>query len=298
MSWTCPVCASATSTPMWEQPAGDVVAADDLRPSSDQFGKTSGRVVRCTTCGHGSLEEPPTAEVLSESYEDAADEVSLREEAGQVETARRALTLVEGFVEPGRVVDLGCWTGSFLVGARERGWDTVGIEPSTWGSNRARERGLDVRTSEWSNHGLDPGSFRLVVMADVIEHLIDPGAALDEIAKLLEPGGALMLTVPDAGSRLARTMRRRWWSVLPMHVQYFTRASMRRLLEAHGYRVLLMRTHAKVFSARYYAERLAGYSSLLERAVLAPLRLTRQTERLVAPDFRDRMLVLATPAAN
>ncbi len=283
---------------MWDQPAGEVVDPNDLRPSSDQFGKTSGRALRCAACGHGSLEEPPKAEVLSESYEDAADPVSLREEAGQVETARRTLASVEQFVQPGRVVDLGCWTGSFLVGARERGWDTVGIEPSNWGSNRARARGLDVRTVEWANHGLAPGTFRLVAMSDVLEHLLDPGTALDEIARMLEPGGALMLTVPDAGSRLARILGRRWWSVLPMHVQYFTRDSLRRLLEAHGYEVLLVRTHAKVFSARYYAERLAGYSSLLERLVLGALRLSKQTERLVAPDFRDRMLVVARPLNN
>ena len=90
-------------------------------------------------------------------------------------------------------------------------------------------------------------------------------------------------------------MGKRWWSVLPMHVQYFSRASLRRLLEAHGYEVLMMRTHAKVFSARYYAERLAGYSALLERVAQGSLRAVRQSDRLVAPDFRDRMLVVARP---
>jgi SAM-dependent methyltransferase len=249
----------------------------------------------CSSCGHGSLETPPALEVLAESYEDAADPVSLREEAGQVETGRRALKLVEQFTSPGRFADLGCWTGSLLVAGRERGWDVVGIEPSQWGSNRAQERGLDVRTGEWAKHGLERGAFRLVSMCDVIEHLIDPGAALDEIRTLLEPGGVLMLTLPDAGSRFARLMGKRWWSVLPMHVQYFSRASLRRLLEAHGYEVLMMRTHAKVFSARYYAERLAGYSALLERVAQGSLRAVRQSDRLVAPDFRDRMLVVARP---
>ena len=292
MSWACPVCGGTTGTPMWKE-KDDVVDANDLRPSSDQFGKTSGVALRCATCGHGSLKEPPKSEVLSESYEDAEDPVSLREEAGQVETGHRTLKSVEQFVQPGRFADLGCWTGSLLAAAKERGWDTVGIEPSNWGSNRARERGLDVRTSAWENHGLEPSSFRLVAMCDVIEHLLDPGKALDEIARLLEPGGALMLTVPNAGSRLARLMGRRWWSVLPMHVQYFTPDSMRRLLEAHGYEVLLTKTHAKVFSARYYAERVAGYSSLVERGVLGVLRATGQSDRLIAPDFRDRLLVVA-----
>jgi len=293
MAWVCPVCRGTLSTERWS--GASTADPSDLRPSSDQFGSILGRAVRCHACGHVSLAEFPKAEVLSESYEDAADPVSIREEAGQVETARRTLASVEQFVQPGRFVDLGCWTGSLLVGARERGWDVVGIEPSKWGSDRARERGLDVRSTEWNKHGLPAGDFRLVAMCDVLEHLIDPGAALTEISRLLEPGGVLLLTVPDVGSRLARLLSRRWWSVLPMHVQYFTRDSLKQLLEAHGYEVLFVRTHAKVFSARYYAERLAGYSRLLERTAQATLRMLRQSDRLVAPDFRDRMLVVARP---
>jgi SAM-dependent methyltransferase len=222
--------------------------------------------------------------------------VSLREERGQVETARRGLRDIERFVRPGRVVDLGCWTGSFLDAARERGWSTVGIEPSHWASNRARERGLDVRTGSIDEHGLEPATFSLVVMCDVIEHLVDPGAGLDRVRALLRPDGALYLTLPDAGSGLARAMGGKWWSVLPMHVQYFTRDSLTRLLERHGFAVRSLRTHAKVFSARYYAERLGGYTPLLERAAVGLVRGLGAADRLVAPDFRDRMAVVATLA--
>jgi SAM-dependent methyltransferase len=268
--------------------------ASDLRPSADTFGATLGVTIRCDACGHTSLEVPPSEEVLAESYGDTADPVSLREETGQVETGRRTLAHAERFVAPGRFLDLGCWTGSLLVAARERGWDAVGVEPSTWASARARARGADVVTAPWQQHSQAAGSFELVAMCDVIEHLIVPGAALDEIARLLAPGGAVLLTLPDAGSRLARVLGRRWWSVLPMHVQYFTRASLTRLLHDHGFDVRVVQTHAKVFSARYYVERLAGYSAALDRVGQALLRRVGQSERLVAPDFRDRMLVIAT----
>ena len=296
MSWSCPVCGGTSSEVRYPVPAEGTeggVDAQAFRPSSEQFGRTSGDVVVCTACGHGSLDRLPPPEAMDEAYADAADPVSLREEAGQVETARRALAEVEQIVDPGRMVDIGCWTGSFLVAARERGWDPVGVEPSKWASDRARERGLDVRTTGIFEHGLAPGSFRLVALCDVLEHLDRPGEALDAIAELLEPGGALYLTVPDAGSRLARLMGRRWWSVLPMHVQYFTRDSLRRLLADHGFEVRSVATHAKVFSARYYAERLGGYSAAMERAAVGVVTRIRQADRLVAPDFRDRMAVIA-----
>jgi SAM-dependent methyltransferase len=250
-------------------------------------------VVVCDTCGHGTLDRYPAALSVKNAYTEAADLVSLREEPGQVATGLRAVGRIEQVVRPGRLVDIGCWTGSLLEAARQRGWDVVGIEPSAWASGRARERGLDVTTAGLDDRVLPSGSFRAVAICDVLEHLEDPGAALDEIHRLLEPRGALYLTVPDAGSVLARAMGRRWWSVLPMHLQYFTRASMRRLLNAHGFRVASERTHAKVFSARYYAERLGGYRPGVAHAAVRALETARLADRQVAPNFGDRLEVVA-----
>jgi hypothetical protein len=79
-----------------------------------------------------------------------------------------------------------------------------------------------------------------------------------------------------------------------MHVQYFSRRSLRRLLEANGFHVRAMRTHPKVFSVRYYLERIGGYSPAASRALVALVAKTGQAERLMAPDFRDRVAVIAT----
>jgi SAM-dependent methyltransferase len=239
------------------------------------------------------LDEYPPASAVKVAYNDAADPVSLREEDGQVATGRRAVLRIEQFVAPGRFADIGCWTGSLLVAARERGWDVVGLEPSAWAAARAVERDLDVRQVGLEDHELTPGGFRCVAICDVLEHLEDPGHALDEVHRLLEPGGAIYLTVPDAGSLLARAMGRRWWSVLPMHLQYFTRASMRRLLNAHGFRVASERTHAKAFSSRYYAERLGGYDDRMATLATRAVELLGVADRQVAPNFGDRLEVIA-----
>jgi predicted TPR repeat methyltransferase len=236
----------------------------------------------------------PASEGVSQAYADAADPVSVREERGQVETARRALEAIEGVVAPGGMVDLGCWTGSFLAAAEERGWRAEGVEPSAWAVARARARGLCVREAELEDAGLTKGAYRLVVLCDVLEHLEQPGRALDSAAELLEPGGALFVTVPDAGSRLARLLGRRWWSVLPMHLQYFNRSSLAALLTEHGFSVRSMTTHPKAFSVRYYAERLGGYSAAVERLAVGAVARLGLSERLVAPDFRDRVAVVAT----
>ena len=270
-----------------------------LIPSTDRFGTALADVVRCPRCGHMQLESfPPEAE-LAEAYGEAASRDYVEEEAGQRATARAVLERLERHVPRGALLDLGSWVGFLLAEARSRGWDAAGVEPSEFASSYARDRlGLDVRTGDLLSSDLGERRFQAVVLGDVIEHLPRPGAALDHVAGLLAPGGALCLTVPDAGSRVARAMGPRWWSVIPTHVQYFTRASLRTLLERHGYEVLEVGTQPKAFTVRYYLSRIDGYSRPLGRALVGAADRLGLAERMWAPDFRDRMLVVARgPAA-
>jgi SAM-dependent methyltransferase len=270
------------------------VDAASFVPSSARYGQTAAAVVRCTACGHGSLSATPPAAAVDEAYVDAADPVSRREETGQVATADRDLATVERWVHPGRLLDIGCWTGSFLVAAARRGWEAEGIEPSEWARGVAVERGCAVEAGTLEDHALAAGAYRAVVACDVLEHLLDPGPAVTQIVAALEPGGVFFLTVPDAGSRLARAMGRRWWSVLPMHVQYYSRPSMARLLRDHGLTVVHTASHAKIFSTQYYAERVDSFVPVVGKLAV---RAARGNTRLIGPDFRDRMAIVARKPA-
>ncbi len=265
-----------------------------LIPSTDRYGTALSDVVRCNDCGHMQLERFPAAADLSEAYMEAESLDYVEEEAGQRATTRTVLATIERHRSPGALLDLGCWVGFLLAEARERGWRTLGVEPSEFASAYARERlGLDVITADLLDAELPEHEFDAVFLGDVIEHLPAPGEALDRISGLIAPGGALALALPDAGSRLARAMGARWWSVIPTHVHYFTRRSLTTLLERRGYRTLDVGTAPKAFSVRYYAGRVGGYSPAAARAIVRGLELARLADRMWAPDFRDRMTVVA-----
>ena len=267
---------------------------EGLIPTTDQFGTALSDIVRCRDCGHMQLERLPAQASLAEGYEEAASEAYLGEESGQRATAAELLARLEAHVRTGRLLDVGCWTGFLLDEARRRGWHTTGVEPSEFASGYARDRlGLDVRTGDLFGVELPAGSFDTAVLADVIEHLPDPGGALDRVSELLAPGGSVLLVLPDAGSRLARMLGARWWSVIPTHVQYFTRASLLRLLRDRGWQPLAVATAPKAFTVRYYLERIAGYSPAASRTAVAVAERAGVAGRVWRPDFRDRMAIIA-----
>lgn len=295
--WGCPVCGSRDGTPAYRRQGDHVVdlRADELAPAATAFGATVGEVVRCRACGHGSLDRPPSTDDLAAAYAHVEDASSLEEADGQTTTARRDLLEVRDHLDaaPGRLLDIGCWTGSLLDAAAELGWTASGVEPSTWAAAGAVERGHDVTVGTLDDVTVDAGSVQVVACCDVLEHLDDPTAAARRIAELLEPGGLLFATVPDAGSVLARVLGRRWWSVLPMHVQYFTRPSLVALLTGAGFEVVTVHTHPKVFTYRYYADRLGEFVPAVGRPLAGIVGRSPVAERAFGPDLRDRIAVVA-----
>jgi SAM-dependent methyltransferase len=301
---SCAACGASRLVPHLKV-AGDA-GPDGLIPTTDRFGTALADIVRCTACGHRQTDPMPADAVLERAYADAASEDYVAEEAGQRETARRALERIEARLSPVPIpphnggprhrtlLDLGCWVGFLLSEAQERGWKAVGVEPSAFASAYARERlGLDVRTGDLFATELPLGHYDAIVMGDVIEHLPRPGEALERMAELLRPDGIAWMALPDAGSIVARGLRSRWWSVIPTHVQFFTRGSLRTLLERQRWTVLEIRSAPKAFSVRYYLERVGGYSPRLARLLVRGARAARLADRMWAPDFHDRMAVIA-----
>lgn len=268
-----------------------------LIPTTDAYGQALDDIVQCAACGHRQIAHKPDEVALLELYVAARADHYVEEEAGQRATANATLAQIERHVNtahPRRLLDLGCWVGYLLATARDRGWEVCGVEPSDFAATFARERlGLPILQADLLTAELEPASFDAIVLGDVLEHLTDPLAALEHIATLLAPGGVLYLALPDAGSRLARLMGARWWSVIPTHVQYFSRASVTILLRRGGYRVLQIRTEPKTFSVRYYLWRLSGYSQPMSDGLTRLMAAVGVADRLWTPDFRDRMGVIA-----
>ncbi len=182
----------------------------------------------------------------------------------------------------GRLLDVGAATGVFVDLARQAGWDAEGIEISAAAVEAARAKGLPVR--EATLEALEGESlYDAMTFLDVLEHLPDPAQALRIAYRLLRPGGAIAVNVPDAGSLYARAMGRAWHAIIPPeHLSYFTFSALDRMLADAGFQHVHGRTMNKSFTLSYILATggrwlgwswLAKAASALERSFLGNLAL-------------------------
>ncbi|MEA2383430.1 MAG: hypothetical protein QOH72_3401 [Solirubrobacteraceae bacterium] len=236
---------------------GEPLTADLLSPSAHATGR-HGDMLACVECG--SVQQPvlPAGAQLHDLYRDMTDEAYLGEEAGRRATGARLLDLIAPFAPGGRLLDVGCGPGLLLDEARRRGYETLGLELSRASAAHARDAlGLDVREIALEDFTDDGDGFDVVVLADVIEHLDDPVAAIAQCGALLRPGGVLCVVTPDPSSPTARAAGRRWWGYVPAHTCLLPRATLRELLAAAGLVVSTDVPLVRTFSARRWAEGLA-----------------------------------------
>lgn len=153
--------------------------------------------------------------------------------------------LQEVHPEAGTVVDVGCGAGAFLALCRERGWTGVGFDQSAQAVAYARTRGLDVSEQGWPACSLPDGSVDAVTFINVLDHLRDPFAALQEAQRILRPGGLLYIRVPNGAlhTRLMAPLSVMGFGNLPIvHLYGLSRASFRFHLPRAGFALCAVRT--------------------------------------------------------
>ena len=153
-----------------------------------------------------------------------------------------------------RVLDLGCSAGALGAGLRERGAEVVGVELDPELAAAAARRLDRVVVADAARLPGDLGRFDAIVAADVLEHLADPWTALRDAVRLLEPGGTVVVSLPNV--RFFETfwelgVRGRWprrdHGIFDSgHLRWFTLRDARELIEGAGLRIEQIRPLIRV----------------------------------------------------
>lgn len=141
------------------------------------------------------------------------------------------------------LLEIGSGPGLFLERAVERGWLGIGIEPARQAVAHSRNLGLDVREGMFdADSARLLGHYDAIHLHNVLEHVPDPAALLALAAGSLNAGGVISVVVPNDFNALQRAAVAAagiapWWLAPPHHLNYFSFASLERLLVRLGFTV-------------------------------------------------------------
>ncbi len=187
-------------------------------------------------------------------------------------------------IPPGRMLEVGCASGSFLHKMAAQGWQIEGIEFSEQAAAMARQLGYPVYAGSLETAPKPDQSFDLIVGWMVLEHLHNPMQGLIKLHEWAKPSAYLVLSVPNAGARNFQIFKEKWYSLhLPNHLYHYTPTTLTGILAASGWKV------EKIFHQRILTEWIAstgyilkgkGYVSFGQKLIDFPLKSGRWNQIL------------------
>ena len=141
----------------------------------------------------------------------------------------------------GRILDVGCGTGDFLQACEQKGWSIAGIEPNEKARQLASTKTNfnDYQRTVEELIESNPGSFDVITMWHVLEHVPNLADFIDKIKSLLKPNGVLVVAVPNFKSWDAKHYNSYWAAYdVPRHLWHFSRKSMERIFSEFDMKIL------------------------------------------------------------
>jgi 2-polyprenyl-3-methyl-5-hydroxy-6-metoxy-1,4-benzoquinol methylase len=272
--------------------------------------------VECPGCGSAYVVNPPDEAAIAAAYRSdyytAANRVLLANKNSidyRLEAvAKPKVSFVLDHAKSGAVrwLDIGCGVGEILAAAKERGFETLGIETNEMEANFARDHfGLDVTEKYIDASNLEDfkGRFDIISLFSVLEHVPDPNSVLENFAKLQHSGDTLVIETPhfpsiSAYSQMTFPNLVNRMMHPPLHLFLFSFRSIESLLARHGYQIRA----AWMFGQDFYE----FLSTIAETAPISGTRLHKAFASLTndfqlaidSADLSDEMLVVAERCSN
>jgi 2-polyprenyl-3-methyl-5-hydroxy-6-metoxy-1,4-benzoquinol methylase len=244
----CPVCLSTNAVRLYSKPRQD----------------RTWHLARCSDCLQHYTDPLPTLDDIKSFYSDEYHADLTSEQGSEGEFGKKFRGYADWILQhvpPGRSLDIGCTTGLFPYILKQRGFQSEGLEINTvtaqWGQEHYN---IPIRNQPFETTTYDERAFRLISMADVLEHSLNPAATLNRVYSILEDDGFLFVSFPDIESiesryfrALALATRRDWlWGCchIPLHTWEFTRPTAENMFRNAGFNIVAFRrSHLNTFES-------------------------------------------------
>lgn len=147
----------------------------------------------------------------------------------------KTITRSAEIVKNGRILDVGCGSGQFLVQAKKMGMKPSGVEPGGFDEKFAKSNKLNIYNGALKQAKFQNDYFDVITVNHALEHVNAPMETLVELKRILKPGGKLIIGVPNKDS-LNYSLFKKYWTGLdsPRHLFTFSEKILRQYAEKTG----------------------------------------------------------------
>jgi SAM-dependent methyltransferase len=257
---------------------------------------------RCRECGLERIDPPPSLDELRQYYDDSYESglysLFLQERQMKQVTAEHRMKHITKYAGSGRLLDLGCANGVLVRSALHAGFDAEGIDLSHVAVEEGRSNGLNLSVSTIEDWNPDY-RYQVITGFDILEHVLDPLGFMQDVKRLLEPGGTVVIAVPNTRSVFARVMGKSWWFYIPEeHLTYFHPGAISRLCDRVGLEPIRIERATKPLTLTYGMTQFEEYNPLIYRVVkAASYVLPKSLLDAIIPFYIGEMILIARARA-
>jgi 2-polyprenyl-3-methyl-5-hydroxy-6-metoxy-1,4-benzoquinol methylase len=232
---SCPVCGNKKFT--------EFIQGKDFFLSGESF-----TIQQCTNCHYRFTYSPPSPDEIGKYYESDkyishdSQKLSITTIAYKVAryfAIRNKFSIINSYSKGKRLLDIGCGTGELLYYCSKKGLLVKGIEPNLKARQFAVNKYKLEISEDFSGKILANEKFDCITLWHVLEHLHKPDETLNQIKRMINPHGVLIIAVPNSDSWEATHYKKYWAAYdLPRHISHFTYNTLEYFLDKNNYSLI------------------------------------------------------------
>lgn len=257
-------------------------------------------------CGHVTTYPYPTRDEMKKHYQKKFKEgnyqLAIKFAQEYMAVYRQFVYLLEKVLKKEnrstkaiKILDIGCFTGDFLVLMEEAGADIYGLELQDDAVEIAnkklhgRVKAADVMTDAFPKVRFD-----VITLLGIVEHVTDPMKLIKRSTELLKKGGILMVQTPNSGSVLSRLAKQLWPPFAPVeHIHLFSRNSLTQALRQFGYTNITYSTHIKKLPLGYVYHQFKNFGPEFYRLFRPLESIISKLSSISLPFYGGEMVMFA-----
>jgi len=193
-------------------------------------------LVKCGSCSFVFAQKIPTVDELNAHYSNYSYDTEASLSPLTVTSYQKLLDEFEPYRKNGRLLDIGCGRGWFLIEAQKRGWEVYGTEYSDKAVELCEKAGIKMFRGALTPEMFEEEYFDIITSFEVIEHINNPNESLALTYRLLRRNGLFYCTTPNFNSVMRYYLKEKYNVIeYPEHLSYYTKRSLVNVIQRNGF---------------------------------------------------------------